>query len=789
MQGESGTPRHTTPVPDGQHPPPQHHGDRGDLTRPPAPDRHSPTAARRVTVELPPDEPDPTLLPVVALDPHAPGGPGERLRAAAELGLEPDELLGDQYQVVRKLGYGGLGQVFLAHDTRVDGREVAIKLLHQHTPVGARGILLAERRSLVELNHPDLIRVFNFGSHPSAGEFLVLEYVDGLELDEVRAQAAADPALFGGARFHEFVLAYGVRVLSALAYLHEGGRVYGDLKPQNVMHGGPATKMIDLGSVRAAEAPGPFTGDYAAPGVDSTGRSQPADDLFSLGETLRVLSGLGGGPRGRGATGTPGKDPHPLDGLVSLNVLRRLPAPVPEPDGAPGAPPGAGVPTAPVPQGLGLVSLARVLHRATRPDRADRFASAGEMEQQLRGVFRELRSLRLGVETFEPSPLFRQAPYALDGGLGAAPPVSDWAAGTGDWYTLPRPPEVARRLPVPRPDPRDRHHAELERLTDDDPRALLQLTGDLAPPSPELLLLRCRLELRTAAETAGVLDVRAARALLDEARRELGPNRAVRDWRVDWHQGLLALGGGQVTAAQRYFDLVYAAIPGEYAPKLALGYCFEHAGDRDRALHFHEAVRVRNPSLGGAAFGAARALLAKAAAREDDPRGAAAEELRARAVAALDAVPQHSRHRTAACTAALRVKVQYAGGAAQLPEVLRRLRLLFDTQGLTDAEARLRLGAEVWGRVQELLDEGRLSQGQLAEAAAGEDGRRLGFPSDGRELRISLSEFFRAMARQAARSAADDRERLAERLLDRAYAVRPLSLWHHRGPRTGRRPR
>ncbi|MBM7173846.1 protein kinase, partial [Streptomyces sp. G44] len=537
---------------------------------------------RPAAVRLPPEHPDPTVLPEITLLDRADSGSGDTARHAAQgsLPLPPGTLLAGQYRLVRPLGYGGMGEVFLAHDTKVDDRAVAVKMLHADLAADSYSLLRGERKELVELNHDGFIRVFNYGHHEGIGDFLVLQYVDGLNLEEVRARAREHPEEFGHERFLEFALAYGVRILAGLAHLHapERGKVYGDLKPPNVMHDGSTTKLIDVGSVRRADAPGLTTSVYRAPSVGDHGESLPQDDLFSLGETLRTLCGLG-------ATR------HDLAELAALGPLDD---------------PAAGH------RGLGPVSLARALRRATRTRRADRFATAKEMEEQLRGVFRELRSLRTGVETFEPSPLFLQSAYALDGGLGAAPEVSRWAApdatDPAPRYPAPAPPEVARRLPVPRPDPDDDHHGELSRLSDDDPEALLQHTGDWRD-SPEVHLLRCRLRLRVQPHgDPGALP--AAETALALAEDAIGPARAPHDWRLDWHRGLLALARSRVADARGHFDRVYAAIPGEYAPKLALGHCAEHLHRPHEALTFHEAVRLRNPSLGSAAFGAARARLA-----------------------------------------------------------------------------------------------------------------------------------------------------------------------------------
>ncbi|MFL5999770.1 MAG: protein kinase domain-containing protein, partial [Streptomyces sp.] len=429
-----------------------------------------PMYLRAAHVDLPAENPDPTVLPTITLlgrgwDPG--GDPGE-------LPLPPGQLLAGQYRLIRPLGYGGMGEVYLALDTKVDNREVAIKILHPQQAAAAAGALARERRALVDLGHDDIIRVFNYGHHPEVGDFLVLQYVDGLTLEEVRARAGLNPGEFGGHRFHEFVLAYGVRILSALAYLHADrpGKVYGDLKPDNVMHDGTTTKIIDVGSVRAVGAPGMTTKGFSAPTVGPNGESGEQDDLFSLGETLRRLSGLGrsaadlarlgdlrtlggaagedaasasaagaarvavgvgktaGAARTSGAVHGSGVEGAPDGGERAAVARTTGVGEAPEAGGAPGVVgdafvpdtgesrpeslsvgggrPSAQVPpsarelwapddaTAPVPRGLGLLSLARVLHRATLSEPAGRFADAREMDQQLRGVFRELRSLRTG---------------------------------------------------------------------------------------------------------------------------------------------------------------------------------------------------------------------------------------------------------------------------------------------------------------------------------------------------------------------------------------------------------
>ncbi|MGW1890082.1 tetratricopeptide repeat protein [Streptomyces sp. NPDC002004] len=749
---------------------------------------------RPARVVMPPETADPTALPEITLEERAAGrrGDGDRTDPRVDplslrvLKLPPSGLLADQYRVIRPLGYGGMGQVFLALDSNVDLREVAVKILHPEQGTGAAvppSILLRERKELVDLNHDDIIRVYNYGHHPGVGDFLVLQYVDGLTLDEVRGRARRDPDEFGGSRFHEFVLAYGIRILSALGYLHAAGKVYGDLKPDNLMHDGAATKIIDVGSVREAGRPGPYTLAFRAPTAGPRGEYGPQDDLFSLGETLRVLSGLGTHHRelaalaagtGLTASADPDTGPEPATG-TALSSGRLAHA--------------ARHMTAPAPEGLGLVSLARVLHRATHVKREERFAHAQEMEQQLRGVLRELRSLRTREETFEPSPLFLQSSYALDAQLGAAPPVSRWAtdgARTARQYDPPPSGEVARGLPVPRPDPEDPQHGPLDRLTDDDPATLLQRTSTL-DGSPEVHLLRCRLQLRAAQAAERTRDayeagMTEAAAELDKAITTLGMSRVPYDWRIDWHRGLLALAQDHVRVARDHFDRVYAAIPGEYAPKLALGHCAERLGEWQAALTFYEAVRLRNPSLGSAAFGTARALL-----HLGGPNPARS------AIRALHKVPNHSRHHTAARAAAVRISVAHTVDARDLGTVLNRLARLFHEHGLTDEQARMRMTTAVWEKARELLDAGALTGADLATLHSEAD-PRLGFPADRTGLGTDLSRLYQGLAHQVARSpdavpgCGVDTGALAERLLDLAYGVRPVSWRHHRdSPWFGRR--
>ena len=555
-----------------------------------------------------------TALPSVAVrDPDA------LVTAYAGQPLAGGDRLHQQYEVVGPVGRGTHGQVYLARDLLLDNRPVALKgILDPGNPVA---VLQAhrERLRLVSLNHPSVIRVVNYARHPStSAEFIVMEFADGASLEWVAARIARHDRPFAGPRLREFIVVYGLHILDALSYLHDQeGLVYGDLSLTNVLHCGTGIKLIDVAGVRKPGDPGPVS--HRPPETGPAGEMTTAGDLYGAGAVLGEL-------------------------------LAKAPAP---------------------PDDLGTESLERALRRALERDPRQRYATAQEMALQLRGVLRELRSLRLGEETFEPSPLFGPAASALDGQLGKAPPLVRWRSDGGRAYPLgagvPEPAEVAVALPVPHADHEDPNWKELQRTSYADPAGLLQLSDEWLE-SPELHLLRCRLHLEPARDQLGTgaqaadgrgRDKRlvAAGIELDRAARLLG-DRARYDWRLHWHRGLTELAHGRLRSALQSFDKVYSAIPGEYAPKLALGYCHEKLADwwrgesgpeheewnehhEEQAMRFYDAVWRRNHALGSAAFGLARIHLARG--KPD------------RALASLEGVPPDSRHRTAARTAMVRI--------------------------------------------------------------------------------------------------------------------------------------
>ncbi|RNG16695.1 serine/threonine-protein kinase [Streptomyces botrytidirepellens] len=625
--------------------------------------------------------------------------------------LRPGDLLGDQYKVIGCVAYGGLGWVYLAEDTQLDRQPVAIKGLINNEDEAALRAAVEERRYLTMLDHPGIVRIINYVTQPEPGSdrltgYIVMEFVGGMTLAQIRDCIADAMPPYDGPRLYEHILAYGCLVLRAVGYLHGERLLYCDLKPSNVMHYESRIKVIDLGAVRRLGRQGGdppvVTQGFASPESLRGGPLTERHDLYGVGATLRSLSDKAGRP-------------------------------------------------AQAPPGLGAESYRRVLARATARDPRRRFGSAGEMSEQLWGVLREIHALRLREEQPEPSTLFAPTAALLDAGLGRIPGLEHWLDGDPRRalaHGLPSPEQVPPGLPVPFPDAADPGAALLNTPTDSGPRRLIEQLGAFPYPSAEIRFRTCRAYL-----DLGMRD--RADAELTAAEEIIGSGAAY-DWRPAWHRALLRLAGGAVAEARRAFDEVYSALPGEYAPKLALGYCAEHLGDHDAAKRFYEAVWERNRSQGSAAFGLARLRLAAG------DRGGAAT--------VLDGVPKVSRHYDAARIATVRVLAGRLGEhphdqatGEDLVEVLTRLPRLYLDDGRAQGQARDRLTAEV---LEAALDR-TLRQGAAGDPAGA--GLLFGEGDDELSVRSRLEAVLRRLARQA-----DSPEALGV-LVDRANAVRPMT--------------
>lgn len=197
----------------------------------------------------------------------------------------PESLSG--FPIIREIGSGGMGRVYLALDARLD-RQVAIKTLagpYIYDP-GIRQRFLEEAKALAAVNHPHVVRIYQLGS-PAETPHFVMEYLDGRPLTM---------ALQGLPLAEKLPVL--LKVFRAVAFLHERGMVHRDLKPGNILAGADREpKVLDFGLIRRSNATGPLTRpgqimgtpDYFSPEQARGEPLDPRSDVFSLGVILYEL--------------------------------------------------------------------------------------------------------------------------------------------------------------------------------------------------------------------------------------------------------------------------------------------------------------------------------------------------------------------------------------------------------------------------------------------------------------------------------------------------------------------
>ncbi|MET7812300.1 tetratricopeptide repeat protein [Streptomyces sp. NPDC005395] len=686
--------------------------------------------------------------------------------------LKSGDVVHGQYEVVGCLAHGGLGWIYLAVDRAVSDRWVVLKGLLDTGDQDAMAAAISERRFLAEIEHANIVRIYNFVEHldqrtGSLDGYIVMEYVGGKSLKEI-ANARRSPQGRRDPLPVEQACAYGIEALEALGHLHSRKLLYCDFKVDNAIQTEDQLKLIDMGAVRRMdddESAIYGTVGYQAPEVADVGPSV-ASDLYTVGRTLAVLTFDFQGYTTVYADSLPDPD--------NIDVFRRY------------------------------ESFYRLLVRATDPDPARRFASAQEMAEQLTGVLREVVSLQTGrarpavstlfgpevrvtdTELFPrldgevsrlgarpvrargrrggsgaaPAPAGGPGP-ALPGGTGPAvgapggtvahaPPAGPGPAGTttgapgGASASLPGAvssvgglgtaasglvkaadaPTATLALPVPRVDAADPNAGFLAGLMASAPAELLTALAAAPAPSTETRLREIRARLENG-------DASGALAVLGDLEDER-PD----DWRVVWYRGLVTLVTGAHEDAALAFDAVYDAFPGEIAPKLALGLCAEVLGQLDNAAEYYRLVWASDPSHVSAAFGLARVQLAGGD--------------RAGAVRTLESVPESSIHCTGARVAAVRARLRQRTAAAgdlefldDLVAAARQVEAL-DVYGL-DPARREQLSAEVLGCALDWVLSG--GRGSVPPAAGGRT--LLGSGLDERGLRFGLERSYRTLARLA----------------------------------------
>jgi tetratricopeptide (TPR) repeat protein/TolB-like protein len=297
-------------------------------------------------------------------------------------------VLGDSigpYQIVEKLGSGGMGEVFLCHDSRLQ-RHVALKRLTKGEPDSDEAAILREARAAARLTHPNIASVYDVLDHEGRA-FIVMEYVEGESLRSRLLRGSLSP---------DEAIAVGIQLAAALGAAHAQGVIHRDLKPSNVqvMPAG-IVKVLDFGVAKLiprvetkteAETTRRTEGDragsmgtpvYMAPEQLISGRTDARSDIYSIGVMLFEM--------------VTGRRPFVETDAVALAAAM---------SGSPPPPPDAIDPR--VPRGL-----ASVIVKCLQREPIERFQSAGELAAAL-GELSDVTTrevIRLAAGRRSPRPL------------------------------------------------------------------------------------------------------------------------------------------------------------------------------------------------------------------------------------------------------------------------------------------------------------------------------------------------------------------------------------------------
>jgi beta-lactam-binding protein with PASTA domain/tRNA A-37 threonylcarbamoyl transferase component Bud32 len=266
-------------------------------------------------------------------------------------------LFDGRYRIVRKLGTGGMANVYLAED-EVLGRRVAIKILNDRHAGDDQFVerFRREAKNAASLSHPNIVSIYDRGEAEGT-YYIAMEYLDGRSLKELIVARGPAPV--------NVAIEYARQILAAIRFAHRHGIVHRDIKPHNVLVDAEGRlKVTDFGIARAGvsqmtEAGSIIgTAQYLSPEQAKGAPVDQTSDLYSVGVVLyELLTGV-----------------VPFSGDTPVEIAMKHLSSTPEPPSAK---------RAEVPRELDLIVM-----RALAKDPADRYQSAEEMDDDLGRVAR-----------------------------------------------------------------------------------------------------------------------------------------------------------------------------------------------------------------------------------------------------------------------------------------------------------------------------------------------------------------------------------------------------------------
>ena len=318
-------------------------------------------------------------------------------------------LFDGRYQVIRKLGAGGMANVYLAEDQEL-GRRVAIKILNDRHANDDQFVerFRREAKNAAALSHPNIVSIYDRGEAEGT-YYIAMEYLDGRSLKELIVSRGPAPVTVA--------VEYARQILQALRFAHRHGIVHRDIKPHNVLVDAEGrVKVTDFGIARAGTSQmteaGSIVGtaQYLSPEQARGGDVDQRSDVYSLGIVLYEL-----------LTGS-----VPFNGDTPVEIAMKHLSATPEP-------PSAKRPD--VPRDLDLIVM-----RALAKDPADRYQSAEEMDADLE---RFVRGASVSPETEESATQIMRVPAGAAAASTAATMVAPRRTGA------PPPPPVYYDLEEP----------------------------------------------------------------------------------------------------------------------------------------------------------------------------------------------------------------------------------------------------------------------------------------------------------------------------------------------------